>query len=98
MSLTYKLCLISTALYFSFYASCISDFRNSLVGKWKNKVGKDTIVYFKEGTVCARENNVEVCGNYHIVDDNRIRVRFGRMGKIETNNISISNNELARFK
>ena len=67
------------------------------MGKWKNKEGKDTIEFFKEGTVCVRENNVELCGNYRFVDDNRIRVRFGRMGEIEIYNIAISDNELTIF-
>lgn len=97
MSLAYKLGLIITVLCFSLYASCVGDSSNSLVGKWKNKEGKDTIEFFKEGTVCARENNVELCGNYRFVDDNRIRVRFGRMGEIEIYNISISDNELTIF-
>ena len=75
----------------------MSNPRDSLVGKWKNKEGKDTIEFFQEGTVCARESNVELCGNYRFVDDNRIRVRFGRMGEIEIYNIPISNNELTIF-
>ena len=83
MSLAYKLCLTSTVLCFALYGSCISDSSNPLVGKWKNNEGKDTIEFSKEGTVCARENNIEVCENYRFVDDNRIRVRFGRMGEIE---------------
>ena len=97
MFLVYKFCLISSVLCFALCASCMSAPRDSLVGKWKNKEGKDTLEFFKEGTVCARENKVEVCGNYRFVDDNRIRVRFGRMGEIEIYNISISDNELTIF-
>ncbi len=97
MSFVYKFCLISTVVCFALCASCLSDPKDSLVGKWKNKEGKDTIEFFKEGTVCARENNVELCGNYRFVDDNRIRVRFGSMGEIEIYNISFSDNELTIF-
>ncbi len=97
MSFVYKFCLISTVVCFSFCASCLSDTKDSLVGKWKNKEGKDTIEFFKEGTVCARENYVELCGTYRFVDDNRIRVRFGSMGEIEIYNIAFSDNELTIF-
>ena len=97
MSLVYKCCLISTVVCFVLNASCASDPRDSLVGTWKNKEGKDTIEFFQEGTVCARENNVELCGNYRFVDDSRIRVRFGRMGEIEIYTIAISDNELTIF-
>ena len=97
MSLVYKFGIISTVLCFALLASCVSDPRDSLVGKWKNKEGKDTIEFFKEGTVCARESTIELCGNYRFVDDNRIRVRFGSMGEIEIYNISISDNELTIF-
>jgi len=92
-----RFCLISTVFCFFFSPSCSSDPNVQLVGKWVNKEGKDTIEFFKEGTVCARENKLEVCGNYRFVDDNRIRVRFGHMGEIEIYNISISNNELIIF-
>ena len=94
VSLVYKFVLISTVLFLGFLASGVSDPRNSLVGKWKNKEGRDTIEFFQEGTVCARESIVELCGNYRFVDDNRIRVRFGRMGEIEIYSISISDNAL----
>ena len=97
MSFVYKFCLINTVVCFALCASCLSDTKDSLVGKWKNKEGKDTIEFFKEGTVCARENYVELCGTYRFVDDNRIRVRFGSMGEIEIYNIAFSDNELTIF-
>ena len=62
-----------------------------------NPEGKDTIEFFKEGTVCFRDKDVELCGNYLFVDDDRIRVKFGNVGEIEIYNISISDNELTIF-
>ena len=84
-------------LFFVLYGHVQTTLTVQLVGKWVNKEGKDTIEFFKEGTVCVREYKLEVCGNYRFVDDNRIRVRFGNMGEIEIYNISISNNELIIF-
>ncbi len=78
-----RFCLISSVLCFILSASCSNGPKVHLVGKWVSTEGKDTIEFFKEGTVCARENKLEVCGNYRLVDDNRIRVRFGQMGEVE---------------
>lgn len=92
-----RFCLIGTALILFFYSSCTRGSHLQLVGKWLNKEGKDTIEFFKDGTVCVRENDAELCGNYRFVDDDRIRVRFGNMGEIEIFNIFISDNELTIF-
>ena len=97
MPLSNKFCLISTLLCFVLYGSCTNVLNGKLVGKWVNKEGKDTIELFKEGTVCARDNNIELCGDYRFVDEDRIRVRFGNKGEIEIFNLSISDNELTIF-
>ena len=97
MSLSNKFCLISAVLCFVLYGSCTNGSNGKLVGKWINEEGKDTIEFFNEGTVCVRDNNIELCGNYRFVDEDRIRVRFGNKGEIEIFNLSISDNELTIF-
>ena len=97
MSLPNKGCLIITLLCFVLSGSCTNGPNGKLVGKWINKEGKDTIEFFKEGTVCVRDNNIELCGNYRFVDEDRIRVRFGNKGEIEIFNLSISGNALTIF-
>lgn len=96
-SKTNRFCLIGTVFCLFLYSSCTPGSQVKLVGKWANKDGNDTIEFFKDGTVCVREKDVEVCGNYRFVDDDRIRVRFGNMGEIEIFNIFISDNELTIF-
>jgi len=92
-----RFCLISTVLCFFLSASCSNGPKVHLVGKWMNKEGKDTIEFFKEGTVCVRDKDIELCGSYRFVDDNRIRVKFGNVGEIEIYNLFISENELTIF-
>ena len=89
--------LVVTVLSFLLSSSCNGGPHGALVGKWINKEGKDTIEFFKEGTVCIRDSDVEVCGNYRFVDDDRIRVRFESINEIEIFNIAISDNELTIF-
>lgn len=80
-----------------FCTACTGGSHGTLVGKWINKEGKDTIEFFKEGTICIRESDVEVCGSYRFVDDDRIRVRFSSIDEIEIFNIAIKDNELTIF-
>ena len=89
--------LISFVLCFFLSSSCSNGSKVNLVGKWVNKEGKDTIEFFQEGTVCVRDTDVEMCGNYRFVDEDRIRVKFGNVGEIAIFNISISDNELTIF-
>ena len=89
--------VVVTVLSLLFCSSCTGGPHGTLVGKWVNKEGKDTIEFFKEGTVCIRDRDVEVCGTYRFVDDDRIRVRFENTNEIEIFNIAISGNELTIF-
>lgn len=92
-----RFCLVGTLLSLLLYSSCTSSTSIALVGKWVNKEGGDTIEFFKEGTVCIRDKDIEVCGNYRFVDNDRIRVRFVNMEEIEIFNVAIFNNELTIF-
>ena len=92
-----RFCLVVTVLSLLFCSSCTGGPHGTLVGRWVNKEGKDTIEFFKEGTFCIRERDVEVCGNYRFVDDDRIRVRFESIDEIEIFNIAISDHELTIF-
>lgn len=89
--------LVLAVLSILLCSSCTGGPHGQLVGKWVNKEGKDTIEFFKEGTVCIRDRDVEVCGTYRFVDDDRIRVRFESINEIEIFNIAISGNELTIF-
>ena len=93
----HKFFLVLTVLSFLFCSSCTGGPQGTLVGRWVNKEGKDTIEFFKEGTVCIRDRDVEVCGTYRFVDDDRIRVRFESINEIEIFNIAISRGELTIF-
>jgi hypothetical protein len=49
----------------------------AILGKWRNISGKETVEFFKDGTLQFISDGSPMGGDYKIVDDSHIRVAFG---------------------
>jgi hypothetical protein len=64
-------------------AGCGKSTEESIVGKWKQVDGTQTIEFFKDGTVrIIDKGEPAVTGDYRFIDNNRIRMDFKGIGEL----------------
>ncbi len=76
--------------------SC-SGTRSGIIGKWQEVDGPETVEFFKDGTIKGiAYNGTVVQGKYTFVENDRIKVEFGREEAVEFK-FTISGNEMILF-
>lgn len=74
-------------------ASCGSDPKDDLLGKWESSGGASSVEFFKDGTIQNVSRIGVSVGTYTFVDENRIKIEF-RGAKPFIMTVSISGDEL----
>lgn len=62
--------------------SCSSKPEDKVLGKWKAKDSKETMEFFKDGTVSAVSNGLSLGGSYKFLDKDQIKMEFGGIGAL----------------
>lgn len=89
--------VIIVLLFISIF-SCSSDYGVLILGKWKSIDDKETIEFYKDGTMVNEKFGEKLTGNYNFVNKNQIQIILKEKGKFTTNIIcvfSVSKNELS---
>lgn len=74
---------------------CGKSKQKTIVGKWKEVGGTQTIEFFKDGTVIVVDDDGDrLVGNYRFLDDNRIRIDLGGFIGSDIAEISSSGDEI----
>jgi hypothetical protein len=76
-SMARTLVVLVSALLF---VSC--SLKSSIVGKWQEIGGSETIEFFKDGTISLTSHGISLNGKYTFIEDDRIKVEFGGLGSI----------------
>lgn len=69
----------------------------TIVGKWQEVQGTETLEFFKDGTVTAVDMGVPLSGKYKMADRNRITIELGGLGALagpQVYQVQVSDNEL----
>lgn len=74
--------ILLTVLLMVVLAGCGKNPKESIVGKWKESDGTETIEFFKDGTVVLIKDGMSIAGNYTFLDDNRIKMELGGLGAL----------------
>ncbi len=73
-----KRSIIITAIgicLFSFILQSRSSKRDLLIGKWESMDGKETIEFFKDGTVMVISRGLPFGGTYKLIDHSSLRLK-----------------------
>jgi len=73
---------LTVVLTLSLLVSCSSKPENDIVGKWSEIGGKETIEFFKDGTVSVFSEGIAMGGSFRFFEKDRIKLEFGGLGAL----------------
>jgi hypothetical protein len=72
--------LFATIVALALLVSCSA--KSSIVGKWQEIGGDETLEFFKDGTISAVSKGMTLGGKYSFVEDNRMKLELGGIGAL----------------
>jgi hypothetical protein len=72
--------LFATIVALALLVSCSGG--SSIVGKWQEIGGDETLEFFKDGTISASSKEMALGGKYSFVEVDRMKVELGGVGAL----------------
>lgn len=73
---------LALVLLVVFVVSCSAKPEDTIVGKWSEVEGTETLEFFKDGTISLVSRGMPMGGSYKFVDTDRMKWELGGMGAL----------------
>ena len=82
-------------VFLLFLFACSKSIQKTIIGKWQETGGIETIQFFNDGTINMTQGSKSFSGNYRLLDNNTLRIDIKIFSlKTITSKIEIKKGEL----